>query len=66
MSEWTNPRYAATVRAYREARAAEGHPRPPRSRWGRRRVRRCAGCVMVVDPATGIPFTLPCGCPRPA
>ncbi|SHL60718.1 hypothetical protein SAMN05216268_105237 [Streptomyces yunnanensis] len=67
MSEWINPQRAATVAAYRKIVDASSHPRRPRSKWGRQRPRRCSGCVMVVDPATGTPYTVVCSCPiRPA
>ncbi|MEU9110587.1 hypothetical protein AB0D04_02000 [Streptomyces sp. NPDC048483] len=67
MSEWMSPRHAETVTAYRAAVEAGGHDRPAR-RWaelfGRPPRRRCPGGVMVVDPATGNPYTVSCGCAR--
>ncbi|MFI0716758.1 hypothetical protein ACH4SK_40550 [Streptomyces inhibens] len=67
MSEWISPQHAATANAYRKTVDAGSHPRPPRSKWGKHRQRRCSGCVMVVDTVTGTPYTVACACPsRPA
>lgn len=63
MTEWTNPAHTQAVSAYREIVKAGGHPRPPRSKWRRHPARRCSGGVVVVDQATGKPYTLPCACP---
>lgn len=63
MTEWINPAHKKAVSAYRDVVEAGGHPRPPRSTWGRRPARRCPGGVVVVDRTTGTPYTLPCLCP---
>ncbi|MFJ5595683.1 hypothetical protein ACIQCG_38840 [Streptomyces noursei] len=66
MTDWTDPRHAATIAAYQDAVATGAHPRQPRGHWARlfgQRARRCRGGVMVVDPATGTNYTAPCACP---
>jgi hypothetical protein len=61
MTEWTNPRYADTVAAYRQT---AGEPRRPRHGF--------AGClpstrtygastIVMVDPATRATYTSPTG-----
>ncbi|MEV5875784.1 hypothetical protein AB0L75_16415 [Streptomyces sp. NPDC052101] len=62
MNEWSSPQHAAAVAAYQAQRDAGGHVVPPRSKWRARR-HRCSGGVVVVDQATGTPYTLPCTCP---
>ncbi|GAA1924871.1 hypothetical protein [Streptantibioticus ferralitis] len=62
MSEWTNPRHAGTLVAYRAAQQEHGYPREF-GRW-RKRQRWCDGFAMVTDPATGAVFTTPHGLPR--
>lgn len=65
MTEWINPALAQAVTTYRAVVEASGHPRPPRSKWGRRPARRCSGGVVMVESSNGTTYTLPCPCTKP-
>jgi hypothetical protein len=61
MTEWTNPKHAATLGAYRAAQHEHGYRREF-GRWQKRQLW-CDGFAMVADPETGAIFTAPHGLP---